>query len=219
MLHYASQAPARPVSVGIVEGNDALGADLRRVFDASPASRCVGVWNSAREGLQQIDALRPEMVLLNTNLPGMPVDRATALIHRFLPETRIIIISENHDTARINAALEAGACGYLTTPPAAREPSGMAHAIAAIASGVLGALETHASGAKPVHGGTPLSSKEKSVARLISEGLTNKEIAARLRIQPSTVHSHMKSIFAKLRVRSRTEVAVKYVETLKTAAG
>lgn len=214
MLNYASPPATRQLSIGIVEGDRTLGASLQRMFETTSSARCVGVWNSAKEGLMQIDALRPQMVLLNTNLPGMPVDRATALIRRFLPETQVIIISENGDTSKIAGALQAGACGYLVVPrvhgESCNEPSemvGLVQSVATVARGVVEVLENH----RPAFLPAALTERETTVARLISEGLTNKEIADRMGIQPSTVHSYTKSIFAKLHVRSRTEVAVRYI--------
>ncbi len=221
MLNFASVPLGRPLSIGIVEGDPKLGASLQRMFESNPAARCVGVWSSAKEGLMQIDVLRPQMVLLNTNLPGMPVDRATALIRRFLPETQVIIISENGDTSKIADALHAGACGYLVVPnshsgtrsaPSAAEE--LFHSVASVARGVVEVLENH----RPTPVCTALTDRETTVARLITEGLTNKEIADRMSIQPSTVHSYTKSIFAKLHVRSRTEVAVRYVEMARQGA-
>ena len=216
MLSYDSLPMDRPLSVGIVEGDRALGANLRRMFEATPSTRCVGVWNSAKEGLTQIDALRPQVVLMNTNLPGMPVDRATALIRRFLPKTQVLIISDDGDTRKINEAFQAGACGYLVVPKAGGRSAGtpmpvdFVHAVAAVARG--GAEESENLAVVRQDKSLALTERETTVARLISEGLTNKEIADRMDIQPSTVHSYTKSIFAKLHVRSRTEVAVRYVE-------
>lgn len=222
MLSYASLPMDRPLSVGIVEGDRALGANLQRMFEATPSTHCVGVWNSAKEGLMQIDALRPQVVLMNTNLPGMAVDRATALIRRFLPKTQVLIISDDGDTAKINEAFQAGACGYLVVPKANPQSADtcsavdFVHAVAAVARGAAGEMESRPMDTRDKS--LALTERETTVARLISEGLTNKEIADRMGIQPSTVHSYTKSIFAKLHVRSRTEVAVRYVEMARRGA-
>lgn len=202
MIDSLSPDVGAPTEVGIIEGDVALGENLRRSLESVPGTRCIGVWNTAEKGLRSIDALRPKIVLMDIDPPGMSGIKATALLKRFLPETQVIIISTDDDRERIHEALRAGACGFLY------KPSGL---VPSIARRVSETLLNH----RPAPDGTgSLTDREAQVAGLIAEGLTNKEIGVRLNISTQTVHGYTKIIFRKLNVRSRTEVAVRQLTAM-----
>lgn len=213
----------KPIEVAIVEDNEALGESLQRVVESIPDARCIGVWGTAEEGLKKIDAFRPSIVLMDINLPGMSGIEATALLKRHLPEVQVIIVTVHREHEQIFDALKAGACGYLIKRSRAADVrqaildvhSGGAPMSAEIARRVVEAF--HQSG--PTTGKdtetVSLSQRETSVAQLIAEGLANKEIADRLGISTETVRGHLKNIYEKLHVRSRTEAAVKYLDSVR----
>jgi DNA-binding NarL/FixJ family response regulator len=215
--------PKKPIEVAIVEDNAALGESLLRVVESIPNARCIGVWRSAEEGLKKIDAFRPSIVLMDINLPRMSGIEATALLKRHLPEIQVIIVTVHREHEKIFDALKAGACGYLIKRSRAADVrqaildvhSGGAPMSAEIARRVVEAF--HQVPARPgeeqetVH----LSQRETAVAQLIAEGLANKEIADRLEISTETVRGHLKNIYDKLHVRSRTEAAVKYLDSVR----
>jgi DNA-binding NarL/FixJ family response regulator len=213
----------KPIEVAIVEDNEALGESLQRVVESIPDARCIGVWGTAEEGLKKIDAFRPSIVLMDINLPGMSGIEATALLKRHLPEVQVIIVTVHREHEQIFDALKAGACGYLIKRSRAADVrqaildvhSGGAPMSAEIARRVVEAF--HQSG--PATGKdtetVSLSQRETSVAQLIAEGLANKEIADRLGISTETVRGHLKNIYEKLHVRSRTEAAVKYLDSVR----
>ena len=215
--------PQKPIQVAIIEDNRALGESLKLVVESIPDAICMGVWGSAEEGLKKIDAFRPSIVLMDINLPGMSGIEATALLKRHLPEIQVIIVTVHREHEKIFDALKAGACGYLIKRSRAADVrqaildvhSGGAPMSAEIARRVVEAFHDNtpksADESEPVR----LSQRETDVAQLIAEGLANKEIADRLGISTETVRGHLKNIYEKLHVRSRTEAAVKYLDSIR----
>ena len=218
-----SHDPKKPIEVAIVEDNQALGESLQRVVESIPEARCIGVWTTAEEGLKKIDAFRPSIVLMDINLPGMSGIEATALLKRFLPEIQVIIVTVHREHEKIFDAHKAGACGYLIKRSRAADVrqaildvhSGGAPMSAEIARRVVEAFHMPLAKSIPEQETVHLSQRETSVAQLIAEGLANKEIADRLGISTETVRGHLKNIYEKLHVRSRTEAAVKYLDSVR----
>jgi DNA-binding NarL/FixJ family response regulator len=211
------------VKVGIVEGNHILGENLRRAVDASPDTRCVGVWHSAKECLQKIGEARPLLVLMDLDLPGASGIAATAALKRLMPDVQVMIVSLDADPQRISEAIQAGACGYFIKPTpvggmvssGAVPPFGCQRTVTEMARNVIEKLHTRGQKTKLDPASEPLTSRETVVVRLIAEGCTNKEIACHMDVGLETVRTHIRTIFRKLNVRSRTEVAVKYLKSLK----
>ncbi|MES2476943.1 MAG: response regulator transcription factor [Verrucomicrobiota bacterium] len=214
------------IEVAIIEDNVALGESLQKVVESMPNARCIGVWGSAEEGLKKIDAFRPSIVLMDINLPGMSGIAATGLLKRHLPEIQVIIVTVHREHEKIFDALKAGACGYLLKRSRAADVrqaimevhDGGAPMSAEIARRVVEAFHRKASqsGASAEAEAVVLSQRETDVAQLIAEGLANKEIADRLGISTETVRGHLKNIYEKLHVRSRTEAAVKYLDSVRS---
>lgn len=206
-------------NVAIVEDNAALGGSLRKVVESDSSLRCIGVWTSAEEALKKIDAFRPEIVLMDINLPGMSGIEATARLKHHLPDVKVVMVTVYRDHDMIFAALKAGACGYLlkrSNPSEVRDAihdvrTGGAPMSPEIARRVVEAF--HQPVSKPPGGGgdeVKLSKRETEILELLCEGLANKEIADRLDISVETVRVHLKHIYEKLHVRSRTEAAMKF---------
>lgn len=216
-----SDATRKTTEVAIIEDNQRLGESLGKVVDSMSDARCVGVWGSAEEGLKKIDAFRPQIVLMDINLPGMSGIEATALLKRHLPEIQVIIVTVHREHKKIFDALKAGACGYLvkrSKPAEVRQAiedvrTGGAPMSAEIARRVVEAF--HMPQEDPDEEKVDLSKRETDVVQLVAEGLANKEIADRLQLSIETVRGHLKNIYEKLHVRSRTEAAVKYLDSLR----
>lgn len=218
-----SQEPKKTIEVAIVEDNHALGESLQKVVESIPDARCIGVWRTAEEGLKKIDAFRPSIVLMDINLPGMSGIEATALLKRHLPEIQVIIVTVHREHEKIFDALKAGACGYLIKRSRAADVrqaildvhTGGAPMSAEIARRVVEAFHDSSPRSSGSDETVRLSQRETEVAQLIAEGLANKEIADRLQISIETVRGHLKNIYEKLHVRSRTEAAVKYLDAVR----
>jgi DNA-binding NarL/FixJ family response regulator len=211
--------PAKPAvtDVAIVEDNTALGATLRKVVESDASLRCIGVWTTAEDALKKIDAFRPQIVLMDINLPGMSGIEATARLRQFLPDIKVVMVTVYRDHDKIFAALKAGASGYLlkrSNPAEVRQAihdvlTGGAPMSPEIARRVVEAFHQ---APRPNSGPdeVKLSKRETEILELLCEGLANKEIADRLDISVETVRVHLKHVYEKLHVRSRTEAAMKF---------
>ncbi|MCU0797220.1 MAG: response regulator transcription factor [Akkermansiaceae bacterium] len=206
---------SQKIQVAIVEDNAALGSSIRKIVESSDQFECVGVWTSGEDALRKIDAFRPRVVLMDINLPGISGIDATSRIKQHLPDIQVIMLTVYRDHDKIFAALKAGASGYLlkrASPSELRDAisdvlTGGAPMSAEIARRIVEAFHQPAKGASSeIH----LSPRETEILELLCEGLANKEIADRLGIATETVRVHLKHIYEKLHVRSRTEAAMKY---------
>ena len=202
-------------SVAIVEDDPTLGTSLQRIVDSMPGCRCAGVWRSAEEALLKIPAFGPEVVLMDINLPGMSGIEATAKLKQKMPGLLVIMVTVYRDHDKIFQALKAGACGYLlkrSTPDDIRSAirevlAGGAPMSAEIARLVVEAFHRPAAPAGPE---SSLTKRETEILEWLCQGLPNKLIADQLGLSIETVRVHLKRIYEKLHVHSRTEAAMKF---------
>ena len=217
-----AEETAKTTPVGIVEDNKALGQSLQKVVDSMNDAQCIGVWPTAEDGLEKIAETRPEIVLMDINLPGMSGIEATAQLKRDFPDILVIIVTVHREHQKIFDALKAGASGYLikrSRPVEVRQAiadvrDGGAPMSAEIARRVVEAFHAPAE-SKADPDIVELSQRETDVVQLVSEGLTNKEIAQQLGISVETVRGYLKTIYEKLHVRSRTQAALKYRDSVQ----
>jgi DNA-binding NarL/FixJ family response regulator len=210
------------ITVAIVEDNSGLGASLRRVVESTPDCQCVGVWRSGEEALTKVPAFRPQVVLMDIHLPGISGIETTAQLKQEIPELLVIMVTVYRDHDKIFDALKAGACGYLlkrSSPAEVRQAivdvcEGGAPMSAEIARRVVEAFYQPRKPAEtPAQEAVQLSKRETEILELLTQGLANKEIADRLGLSIETVRVHLRRIYDKLHVRSRTEAAMKYRES------
>jgi NarL family two-component system response regulator LiaR len=160
-----------------------------------------------RAALQLCAQVRPDVVLMDLVMPEMDGATATRAIRQQFPEVQVLALTSYKDEALVQAALQAGAIGYLLKDVSAEE---LAQAIRAAHVGrstlspeAAQALIHAATQAPPP--GHDLTARERMVLALMVEGINNTEIAARLTVSPSTIKSHVSNILSKLGVASRTE--------------
>jgi len=203
------------VTVAIVEDNAGLRNSLTLLLEESPGFRCVGSFTTAEEALSKLPKQPAEVVLMDINLPGMSGIECTRQLRELLPDMRVIMITVYRDNEKIFNALRAGARGYIlkrATPETILQAIEDAHQGGAPMSSEVArkVVEAFRQPDAPQDQARGLSLREREVLELLAQGLPDKEIAAKLNISMPTVRYHLKHIYDKLHVRSRTEAALKH---------
>lgn len=205
-------------TVAIVEDNAVMRKTFRQWIDAAPGFRCVFACATAEEALAEIPPLKPDVVLMDVHLPGASGIACTAQLKEKLPDVQVIIVTVYRNHELIFQALQAGACGYLLKRSS---PEELLKAISEVRSGgapmtsEIARMLVEAFQKKPasVVSGDGLTQRESEILVLLSEGLSNKEIADRVKISYDTVRAHLRHIYEKLHVRGRTEAVRKYLKS------
>jgi DNA-binding NarL/FixJ family response regulator len=201
--------------IAIVEDNKVIRESLMEFAQADPEFRCVCACSTAEEALKIFPKHEPEIVLMDIQLPNMSGIDCIAQLKRLLPSVHIIMVTVYEDTERIFKALRMGACGYLLkrcTPEeliaAIREVrQGGAPMSREIARKVIASFQEPVKAAAEVE---DLSPRELEILELLAGGFPNKAIADRLGLTDGTVRWHLRHVYHKLHVRSRTEAALKF---------
>ena len=203
------------ITVGVVEDSVILRRNLKRWLDQTPGFKCLCTCANGAEALELIPARRPRVVLMDIQMPGMSGVECAARIKQVLPSVQIIMLTVYEDIEMIFKALRAGACGYLLKRSPHQE---ILEAIREILQG--GAPMTSAVARKLVatfqepvpaaDAGSALTAREREILDLLSRGLSNKEIGAKLGLSQFTVRNHLAHVFEKLHVRCRTEAVIAY---------
>jgi DNA-binding NarL/FixJ family response regulator len=210
------------ITVAIVEDNETVRQMLRELIDATPRLSCVGTFATAKEAMVGIPKLRPDVTLMDIHLPGESGIACTAKLKARLPDLQVIIWTVYKDIELIFRALKAGACGYLLKRAPSEE---VLRAIIDVHSGgapmtsEIARLVVQSFQSSPVASiqEQRLSPREFEILALLSEGITNKEIAVRLGISSETVRTHLGHIYEKLHVQGRTEAVSKYLNSSSRA--
>jgi len=201
--------------VAIVEDSKTTREGLETIVNLSNHFRCVCTCSTAEEALKVLPKLEPELVLMDIQLPNMSGVDCVARLKELLPSIKAIMVTVYEDPDRIFRALRAGASGYLlkrSTPEevlnAMREVQQGGGAMSGeIARKVIGYFREQTTAKTEVD---ELTSREREVLELVVHGLSNKEISDRLSVTVDAVRWHLKHIYQKLHVHSRTEAAMKF---------
>ena len=201
--------------IAIIEDNKIIRESLVEFVQTDPECRCVCACATAEEALTAIPRHQPEIVLMDIQLPNLSGIECTAQLKRMIPSLHIIMVTVYEDTERIFRALRAGACGYLLkrcTPEelisAIREVrQGGAPMSRDIARKVIASFQEPLKTTAEME---ELSPREREILEWLAQGLPNKEIARRMGVNDGTVRWHLRHVYDKLHVRSRTEAALKF---------
>jgi DNA-binding NarL/FixJ family response regulator len=204
------------ISVSIVEDDPQVRSTLAKLIDSSPGYRCVSRHPSAENALEEIPKVKPNVTLMDINLPGINGVECARRLKPQLPATQIIMLTVYQNTEHIFNALAAGATGYMLkqTPPAELLEaikdvhSGGSPMSSHIARKIVQSFQRSKSEAS---GSENLSPREAEVLDLLAKGYLYKEIAETMKVTYATVHTHIRHIYEKLHVRSRTEAVAKHL--------
>jgi two-component system, NarL family, response regulator DevR len=196
----------------IVDDHGLVRDGLRTLLDSQDGLRVVGDARTADEALALARHLLPDVVVLDVHLPDRDGYEICGEIREFSPNSRILMFSGLADGSALVEAAKAGADGFVSKETDNAE---IIDAVRRVAEGaaVLGessaqAMFRHLRRQKPVSKLSALSDREREVLALLAEGLTNREIAARLFISEKTVRNHVSGVLRKLDFRHRTEAAL-----------
>lgn len=203
--------------IAFVEDDAPFAEALMSYFKLGGDILCECVFPNAEMALAQIPALKPDLILVDINLPKMNGIELVARLKAHSPNLLCLMLTMYEETPLIFDALKAGACGYLLkrTPPA--------EITTAIEQVVAGGSAMSPQIARQVvsffHKTTPpgadnlssLTERERAVLDLLSKGFLYKEIGDKLSISLDTVRSHLRKVYEKLHVHSRTEAVLKYL--------
>jgi len=201
--------------IAIVEDNRIIRESLMEFVQTDPECSCVCACSTVEEALKVIPKHQPDIVLMDIQLPDASGIECTAQLKQVLPTVQIIMVTVYEDTERIFKALRAGACGYLLKRCAPEEliaairevRQGGAPMSREIARKVIASFREPLTAAEQVE---DLSPREREILELLADGFPNKEIADRVGVADGTVRWHLRHVYHKLHVRSRTEAALKF---------
>jgi DNA-binding NarL/FixJ family response regulator len=205
-----------PISVSIVEDSDKFRETLARILNRSEGFRCISQYPNAEDALKALPQDKPEVVLMDINLPGMNGVECVRQLKVLMPKIQVMMLTVYEDTENIFNALAAGATGYMLkrTPrdellEAIREVHrGGSPMTTHIARKVVLSFQRAVPAASPTEN---LSPREQEVLDCLAKGFLYKEIAEKLNISYETVHTYIRRIYEKLQVRTRTEAVAKFL--------
>jgi DNA-binding NarL/FixJ family response regulator len=206
-----------PVDTIIIEDNELLRDSLKEAINKSSSIKCKNTFGSGEAALDYIgkEELVPEIILLDIGLPGMSGIELIPELKKLSPSSKIIIITVHDDDENVFNAICAGASGYLLKDLSAEQ--------------IVGSINEVMSGGAPMNShiakkvlsmfrdqnvksdGYSLSEREKEILSLLVEGLSKKHIAEKIFLSHHTVDSHLRNIYAKLEVHSRSSAISKAI--------
>ena len=201
-----------PIRILVADDHPLFREGVAHSLGAEPDFEVVAQAGSAEEAVELAHRLRPDMVLLDVTMPRMGGIVAAGKIAADAPEVRIMMLTVSENQENLLAALKSGAHGYVLKGVSASELRAITRRVADGESYVTPALAaellTELSRPYPPDLLAELTAREVDVLKLLSQGLTNREIGEAMCLAEKTVKHYMTSILQKLHVRSRTEAAL-----------
>lgn len=205
------------ITVALIDDQALVRTGLRALLERDPELRIVGEADDGRSGLELVRRMRPHVVLMDIRMPGMDGLAATRAIasDAELATTRVVVLTTFDEDEQIDAAIQAGAAGYLLKDISPDELRRAVHVVAAgdallapaVTRRVLQRLAASGAGTNPalVAG---LTEREREVLRQIGLGQSNDELAQALCISPATARTYVSRLLGKLGARDRAQLVV-----------
>lgn len=205
------------INVSIVEDDNGIRESLEILINGSEGFKCLNTYKNAESALINIPKEKPDVILMDINLPGATGIECVRKLKELFPELNIIMLTVYDDSSNIFNALAAGANGYLLkrTPPmklleAIKEVNeGGSPMSSQIARMVVDSFRKMGESKEEQNN---LTKREDEILSQLAKGYKYREIGEKLFISTETVRSHLRNIYEKLQVRSRTEAVVKYLK-------
>ncbi len=214
----AEPSPPQRIRVALVEDQKPIRENWERLINSFPDFACVSACVSAEDALANIPQAKPDVVLMDIFLPRMSGIECTARLKMKLPDVQIVMLTAMDNQELLFMALEAGADGYLLKRT---KPSELRRALLDVLGGGVPMtsqiarrlIASFRKSSKSTDESMHLSAREEQILQLVSIGHSNKLIAEKLEMSYETVCTHLKRVFKKLHVNSRTEAAILYMNS------
>ncbi len=204
------------IRILLAEDHVVVRQGTRQLLEREHDFEIVGEASDGEEAVRLTGQLKPDVVVMDVAMPKLSGIEATKQIKAILPATIVLVLTGYDYDEYIFSMLEAGAAGYLLKNVSGDE---LIDAVRAVCAGepmihptvlrkLMTRFKTPAAGQAPVQSLTPLSEREKEVLKIAAQGMSNRAIASALFISERTVQAHMRSIFNKLGVGSRSEAII-----------
>ena len=205
-----------PVTVSIVEDHQGTRESLVALLKAEPSMKCLGAHGSGEAAVKAIPEEKPDVAIVDINLPGMSGIECVARLKALMPSLQLLMLTTYQQSDIIFDSLRAGASGYLLKNMSHSE---LIQAVEQVQAGgapmstqIARKVVEHFRGVpQPASEVDRLSPREQEVLAMLAKGFLYKEIGDNLGITLNTVRMHLRHIYEKLHVRSRTEATVKFL--------
>lgn len=210
MRAAATATAAATVRICIADDHTLMRDGLKEVLGTEPDFAVVGEASTSAEAVALAARLRPDVMLLDVEMPGPRTSDAIAEIARVAPGTHVLVLTMHDDPDMVHDLLEAGATGYLLKSILRDELIAVVRSVTRDAANSVVLIVSRRTAEqlqrRPAPAGrNPLTNREQALLQLVSEALTNAQIAARLFITEATVKRHLTNIYAKLDAVSRVD--------------
>jgi DNA-binding NarL/FixJ family response regulator len=203
--------PDRRPTVVLADDHPMVLAGLRKLLE--PDCEVIGTATDGRQLLEIAEHRRPDLVVADVSMPGLDGIEAARWLQAVAPGVRVLFLSIHEEPSYVRSAFAAGAWGYLTKTSAPEEIeravrdvlAGRFYVSATVARGVV--LPARSPNPHPA-ADESLTRRELEILRLMPEGLGNQQIARRLGVTVATVRTHLSSLYGKLQLKSRVELAL-----------
>ena len=205
-------AGPEPIRVALIDDDRALVEGLRRIIESAEGFVCVGAFGSVEEAAPLLGGARPDVLLLDIQLPGMAGDQAIELIRAACPAVEILMLTVFSDRSRVFTSICSGASGYLlkSTPPAK-----LLDAIRAVQAGGAPLSPEIARQIVDLFRKTrssepqPLTVQEQRLVALLADGYSYQSAAEQMHVSVNTVRNYVRGVYDKLHVHSKSEAVSK----------
>ncbi len=205
-----------PIKVCIVEDNADMRESVAQVLNQAPGLCCTSTYATAEAAVDDLPRQKPDVALVDINLPGMNGIECVSKLKAQLPKLQVLMFTRYEQSDRIFDSIRAGASGYLLKRIPAEElikaveqvHSGGAPMTMQVARKVINYFQQIQ---KPKAAIDKLTPREQEVLALLAQGYLYKEICDQLDISINTLRNHLRAIYEKLHVHSRTEATIKYL--------